>query len=112
MFVIEKGTTPNGISIQIENWHDIYPNLHIENDTIGFYPKAINDVYNETNPHFPAYPKRNETFRAALKFKTAEETRNAFELLKSGKKTYMHYLDNYQENVISKDNFIKAVANC
>lgn len=109
MFIIEKGTTPNGMDIQIENWAETYPNLHKENDTIGFYPMAVNDIYNAEHPYFPAYPKRGQTFRAELKFDTAEEAKEAFEALKSGEKTFIHYLGNYDNRVVSKDNFIKAV---
>lgn len=112
MFIIKKGITPSGVNIQIENWQDLYPNLHTENDTIGFYPKAMNDIYRDDYPHWPPYPKRNETFRAALKFDNEKEAKKVFDLLQSGEKTYMHYLDNYQDNVISRDNFIKAVSNC
>ena len=108
MFIIEKGTTPSGMEIQIENWNDAY-NFIPKNATIGFYPMAVNDIYREDKPHFHAYPKRGETFRASLEFNTDEEAKNAFEDLKSGKKTYIHFLDNYKMNTISKDNFIKAV---
>lgn len=108
MFIIEKGTTPNGMDIQIENWHDTYDFIP-ENATIGFYPMAVNDIYREDRPHFPAYPKKGETFRASFEFDTAEEAKKAFDALKSGEKTYIHFLDNYKMNTVSKDNFIKAV---
>lgn len=112
MFVIERGVTPTGVDIQIENWSESYPNTCKKNATIGFYPRAINDIYNEDYPHWPPYPKRGERFRASLDFNSETEAREAYKALQSGKKTYMDYLDNYSSYVIPKVNFIKAVANC
>ena len=109
MFVVKKGVTSTGIDIQIEDWSDVYPNLFKKNATVGFYPKAVNDIYNEDYPHWAPYPKRGEVFRASLNFDTEEEAREAFNAMRSGEKTYMDYLDNYSSHVISKKNFIRAV---
>ena len=108
MKIIRKGTTPNGTHIQIEDWSENYT-FHNKNATIGFYPMAIHDIYDEENPHFPAYPKRGETFRSEFDFNTEEEAKEAFDSLQSGEKSFMDFLDNYSNFVISKANFIKAI---
>lgn len=111
MFIVEKGNTPDGMRIQIENWSDLYPETYNKNDTIGFYPMAVNDIYTEGRPDFPPYPKRGQTFRSSLRFDNEDETKKAFDLLQSGEKTYMDYLDKYSNHVIRKEDFIKAVSN-
>ena len=109
MKIIRKGTTPNGTDIRIEDWSETYPGTFKKNATIGFYPMAIHDIYDEENPHFPAYPKRGETFRSEFDFNTEEEAKEAFDSLQSGEKSFMDFLDNYSNFVISKANFIKAI---
>lgn len=109
MFIREKGTTPNGTHIQIEDWNESYPGTFKKNATIAIYPMAIHDIYDEENPHFPAYPKRGETFRSEFDFSTEEEAKEAFKALQSGKKSFMDFLANYSSHVISKDNFINAI---
>ena len=52
MKIIRKGTTPNGTHIQIEDWSENYT-FYNKNATIGFYPMAIHDIYDEENTHFP-----------------------------------------------------------
>ena len=108
MKVIRKGTTPNGTHIQIEDWSEDYT-FYNKNATIGFYPIAIHDIYDEENPHFPAYPKRGETFRSEFDFNTEKEAKEAFDALQSGEKSFMDFLDNYSNFVISKENFIRAI---
>lgn len=102
-FIIERRQTPNGMDIQLENWHDKYEFM-AENATIGFYPMCQNSIHGEVWD----YPKRGEIFRAALNFSSELEAREALDLLESGEKTFMHYIDNYETNVISKDDFIKG----
>lgn len=109
MFVIEKGITPDGISIQIEDWSESYPNTYKKNATIGFYPVAVHDIIREDYPHWTPYPKRGARFRADLEFDSEAEAKAAFESLKSGEKTYMDYLDNYGNQVLSRAKFIEAV---
>ena len=110
MQVIRKGTTPNGTDIRIEDWSETYPGTFKKNATIGFYPMAIHDIYDEENPQFPAYPKRGETFRASLNFDTEMEALEAFVLLENGCREFTDYMDNYSGNVISKENFLEAIA--
>ena len=109
MQVIRKGTTPNGTHIQIEDWSESYPGTCKKNATIGFYPMALHDIIDEDNPHFPAYPKRGETFRSEFSFNTEEEAKEAFNALQIGEKSFMDFLDNYSNYVTSKENFIRAI---
>lgn len=108
MKVIRKGTTPNGTHIQIEDWSEDYT-FYNKNATIGFYPEAQENIYNEEHPHWTPYPKRGETFRASFKFDTEAEALEAFVLLENGCKAFMDYINNFEDNVISKKNFIKAI---
>ena len=108
MKIIRKGTTPNGTHIQIEDWSENYT-FHNKNATIGFYPMALENIYREDKPHWTPYPKRGETFRASFDFNTEEEALEAFDSLQSGEKSFMDFLDNYSNFVISKANFIKAI---
>ena len=85
MQIIRKGTTPNGTDIRIEDWSETYPGTFKKNATIGFYPMAMFD------------------------FNTEEEAKEAFDSLQSGEKSFMDFLDNYSNFVISKANFIKAI---
>ena len=107
MQIIRKETTPNGTDIQIEDWSEDYPGTFKKNATIGFYPMALNSIYHDEG--FPEYPKRGETFRSEFDFNTEEEAKEAFDSLQSGEKSFMDFLDNYSNFVISKANFIKAI---
>ncbi len=116
MQVIRKGTTPNGTDIQIEDWSEDY-SCHKKNATIGFYPMATENIYKEgtekikeDHPDWIPYPKRGETFRASLNFDTEMEALEAFVLLENGCREFTDYMDNYSGNVISKENFLKAIA--
>ncbi len=108
MKIIRKGTTPNGIDLQIEDWSEDYTSCK-KNATIGFYPKAQESIYREDYPHWTPYPKRGETFRASLKFETESEALEAFVFLENGCRSFMDYIDNYEVNVISTKNFIQAI---
>ena len=109
MKIIRKGTTPNGTHIQIEDWSENYTS-HNKNATIGFYPMALENIYREDKPHWTPYPKRGETFRASLDFNTEEEALEAFVLLENGCREFTDYINNYSDNVISKENFLEAIA--
>ena len=109
MQIIRKGTTPNGTHIQIEDWSENYT-FHNKNATIGFYPMALENIYREDKPHWTPYPKRGKTFRASFNFNTEEEALEAFVLLENGCREFADYMDNYSDNVISKENFLEAIA--
>lgn len=110
MIIREKGTTPNGTDIRIEDWSETYPGTFKKNATIGFYPMATENIYKEDHPDWTPYPKRGETFRASLNFDTEMEALEAFVLLKNGCREFTDYMDNYSGNVISKENFLEAIA--
>lgn len=105
MRIIEKGKMSNGTDMQIEDWSDNYDS-HKKNATIAFYPVAQNSIY--TFGSIP-YPQKGKTFRASLDFQNEEDAREAFELMKQGKKSYMDYLDFMCETVRRKEEFLRAV---
>ena len=110
MIIKEKGTTPNGTDIRIEDWSETYPGTFKKNATIGIYPMALENIYREDKPHWTPYPKRGETFRASLDFNTEGEALEAFVLLENGCREFTDYINNYSDNVISKKNFLEAIA--
>lgn len=63
MKVIEIAETPNGVAIQLEDWHmentEAFPNLH--GYTIGAYPIA-------KNTGVWGIPKKDKTFRLTIAF--------------------------------------------
>jgi hypothetical protein len=109
MKIMLKGTTPDGTKIQIEDWSEDYPTLYKKSSTIGFYPMCKTNIYREDKPYLPAYPERNKTFRASLNFDNETETKEAFLLMCGGSKNFLSYMDKYDSNVISKDNFLLAI---
>ena len=113
MQIIRKGTTPNGTSLQIEDWSEDYTSYN-KNATIGFYPMALESIYREDKPHWTPYPKRGETFRASFNFDTEAEALEAFVLLENGCRCFIDYIENFTGNVISRETFIKAIGqwNC
>ena len=108
MQIIKKGTTPDGTSLQIEDWSEDYTSYN-KNATISFYPMAQENIYREDKPHWTPYPKRGETFRASFNFDTEAEALEAFVLLENGCRFFMDYIDNFTGHVISRENFIKAI---
>jgi hypothetical protein len=109
MTVLLKGVTPDGMKLQIEDWSEDYPNIYKKSATIGFYPMCKTSIHREDKPHFPAYPERNKTFRASLNFNNETEAKEAFLLMCGGSKNFLAYMNNYDENVVSKDNFLIAI---
>ena len=45
-----------------------------------------------------------------LDFNTEEEALEAFVLLENGCREFTDYINNYSDNVISKENFLEAIA--
>lgn len=105
MKVLIKETMSNGTDIQIEDWSSDYSKSFV----VGFYPVSKESIYREAKPHFTPYPKRGESFRCAFNFETLEDALIAFSDLIKGNKTFSDYLDNYSDNVVSKENFVKCV---
>lgn len=81
MKVIERAKTPQGIDIQIEDWHKDY-NFIAEASTIATYPRATKTNYNRSL----RYPQLDEKFRLELKFDNKEEAKQCFDDLKNGTK--------------------------
>lgn len=93
MKVIERAETPNGVKIQLEDWHmentEAHPNLY--GYTIGAYPIAKNESY---------FIRRNKTFRLSISFNsytgyTDEMVLTDYEKLKSGEITLEDLSDRY-----------------
>lgn len=109
-FVIQRGITPSGIVMQIENWNKAYSNTP-KNSTIGFYPRATTDIRRDDSiKGMPPYPKRGETFRASLEFENEDKAWEVFKSLMSGEKTFNDFLDNFKGSSITKDEFILATS--
>lgn len=87
--IVEKATLTDGTHIQIEDWHPCY-DFEPTCGTLAAYPIA-----KETNTeNIMNYPKRGESFRLELWFKTEEQTRQAFADLLSGKKSLKDFREN------------------
>ena len=110
MQILLKGTTPDGMKIQIEDWSDEFPNICNKNSTIGFYPTCKTSIIKQDRPYMPPYPERGNTFRADLDFHNEQEAREAFLLMCGGARDYLSYMEYYKGNVISKENFLIAIA--
>ena len=90
MQVIERAKTPNGIDIQIEDWHKDY-NFIAEASTIATYPRA-----KKTNYKSPLrYPELDKKFRLELRFDNKEQAKQCFDNLKNGTKTIKDYYINF-----------------
>lgn len=80
MEILQKGTTPNGVDIQIEDWSKNYPNVYSYGTTIALYPTAKRSV----NKGGFEYPKMNERFRLSFELKSNFEAKEIFEKFLSG----------------------------
>lgn len=81
MTILERAVMPDGTSIQLEDWHEDYPEVFPFADTVAAYPIA-----KETVERSPFSPQRGETFRAEFRFSNADNAREAFDALVSGAK--------------------------
>lgn len=93
-FILRKGTAPDGIDIQLENWHDIYSHIP-ESSTIGAYPKAKISITNIGNID---YPKRGKEFRCFFEFPNSDEAFKAYCNLICGITELTDYLDYFSGN--------------
>ena len=119
MKVIEKGNTPDGMSVQIEDWSKDY-SFCKKNACVAFYPVALNSIYKKDDDlnvciqkksvlSMIPYPERSRTFRATLEFDTEEAAKKAFESMVSGVGTFMDYMDYYSSSTIPKEAFVRAM---
>jgi len=84
MKVLEKGKTPDGIDIQIEEWHENYDFMPYGR-TLASYPISKTD-------HDGAFaPKRNKIYRFSFDFISNEEAKTAFGNLLNGETTLSDY---------------------
>lgn len=90
MQVIERAKTPNGIDIQIEDWHKDYYFM-AEASTVATYPVATKTDYTSKLE----YPRANESFRLAIRFNNKEAAKQCFDNLKNGTKTIKDYYINF-----------------
>lgn len=87
MRVVANGKTPVGVIVQIEDWSENYPEVYKPCTTIVAYPVSLYTIEGSFAP------KAGEKFRAQFDFSNWEETREAFDLLVSGEKKLVDYID-------------------
>ena len=76
MKIIKQSKMPDGTSMQLEDWKEVYS--HIKTLEIGAYPKAKNSSKG-------GYVEKNSEFRLSLtNFKNDEEVESIFEKLEKG----------------------------
>jgi len=103
-------TTADGMDLQLEDWSKDYSFIK-ENATIGFYPMAKKSIYNQKLSGLPPYPREGKTFRASFEFPNEEIAKKAFYSIARGEKSFLSFMDFYPSGaVVSKDDFLKAVA--
>lgn len=90
MQVIERAKTPNGIDIQIEDWHKDYYFM-AEASTVATYPQATKTDYTSKLE----YPRANERFRLAIRFNNKDEAKQCFDNLKNGTKQLQDYHEHF-----------------
>ena len=87
--ILERAITPDGVSIQIEDWTEVYPGTY-KTYNIGCYPIAKQSGRN-------GWIKKGDKFRCNLEhFDDNEKVKEIFEKLKNGDKT----IDDYEEHII------------
>lgn len=92
MKVVEKGVMPNGTHIQIEDWSEAY-SCYPPADTLASYPKS-------KMTHEGSYaPKAGSTYRFSFRFADAEETKEAFSDLLTGRKQLSDFADQMAERL-------------
>lgn len=97
MQVITRSTTIDGTAIQIENWNSDYPTVYAKNSTVALYPISKQSIYKSFNP------TRGEKFRYSLSFDNEEEAMTAYNLLLTGEKKLIDYIDNYNGTFLKDD---------
>lgn len=86
MKVIKRGRTPQGVDIQIEDWHESYSFMPISS-TLAAYPVS-------KRTYLGAWaPKAGEIFRLSFNLKNAFEAQEAFEKLRNGSSSLIDYKD-------------------
>lgn len=90
MEILERAKTPQGVDIQIENWHKDY-NFIAEASTIATYPRATKTDYTSKLE----YPRANESFRLEIRFDNKDEAKQCFDNLKNGTKAIKDYYINF-----------------
>lgn len=88
MKILEKDITSNGTKIQIEEWNEDYSFMSYVS-TIGAYPIS------QVNCSGTWSPKRGETFRLQLDFKSYDEAKEAYIELINGNKTLKDYKNEF-----------------
>lgn len=90
MKVLQKSIMKDGTKIQREYWEEFLSSPLCVN-LITAYPKA------KESGESPVlvYPKRGETFRLEIEFKTTEEAERVFCLLESGEKLLRDCANNF-----------------
>ena len=96
MQIIEKAKLYNEIDIQIEDWSKDYSCFSYAN-TLAAYPKSKNSCRGAFSP------KVGERFRAEFEFDNAEECKQAFIDLQSGKTMLKDYVEKMRLPVCSKE---------
>ncbi len=85
MDILQRGVTPDGTKIQIEDWKENYPNSY-KTLTIGCYPIARQDSR--------LLIKKGKTFRCSIEvFKNDEECKEFFNKLAAGSETIDGMID-------------------
>lgn len=89
-FILEKGKTPKGTPIQLENWNNQY-SFKPYGSIIGTYPIA------QATGEGQFSPKKGKPFRLTIEFNSHEETQEAFKNLTEGNKTIVDYKNNFYD---------------
>lgn len=86
MTVVTKDKTPQGYTIQIEDWSEDYPTVFKKNDVVAVYPiSKANSEYR--------WILAGDIFRCMFHFRNGYEARTAYELLIKGMKKPEDFAD-------------------
>ena len=89
--ITKKGESmQDGVAIQIEDWSDVYPNLHAGSDTLAAYPVVANQV-GMSKFEQEAYRPGVSKMRVTYQFPNAESCEAAFSRLTGGEKKLSDY---------------------
>ena len=93
---------PDKTKVQIEDWHQDLPSLHVACDTLAAYPVCkqpaiIREFVGVNGFRRSEYPERYRNFRLALQFPCVEDAETAYNKLLNGEANLLDYSEYMQE---------------
>ena len=97
MKIIKKGVMPDGTSIQIEDWSEVYPGTYVKAETLAAYPVATKTHWRDTGSCNIAYPRERERFRASFNLGSEDAANAAFVALLTGEAQLKDFAKNMHD---------------